>query len=235
MKFTQRAKEWMAVEENYKKLLATKQAIIWILTAILIVPDIVLGYYYKINPMLIQHIGCFIRPINFITSQIMPNNILSEITQSCVGGNKSEKAIFFMDFMTKFALSFFFAIVFNLILFIQIISNDRIEKINYKIAPIFSFRTEYTSNIMKLIFSNLWILIGWAFTIGACWYGLLQPDISTINIRGFAFGSLFIIFIMLYPSLIIRFIYLLTHVSEFSRRRNQWLSMANDKQRREEK
>ena len=78
MKFTQRAKEWVAVEENYKKLLATKQAIIWILTAILIVPDIILGYYYKINPMLIQHIGCFIRPINFITSQIMPNNILSE-------------------------------------------------------------------------------------------------------------------------------------------------------------
>ena len=235
MKFTQRAKEWVAVEENYKKLLATKQAIIWILTVILIVPDIILSYCYKINPMLTQHIGCFIRPINLIPAQIIPSNILSEIAQSCVNDNKLEKAIFFMNLMTKFTVSFFFAIVLNLIVFIQIISDDRIEEINYKATPMFSFRTEYTNNIFKLIFSNLWILIGWAFTIGACWYGLLQPDISTINIRGFAFGSLFIIFIMLYPSLIIRFIYLLTHASEISRSRNELLIMTNDKQRRKEK
>ena len=45
--------------------------------------------------------------INFITAQIMPNSILYEITQSCASGNESEKAIFFMDFMTKFTISFF--------------------------------------------------------------------------------------------------------------------------------
>ena len=107
MKFTQRAKEWMAVAENYKKLISAKQVIIQIIMAILIVPDIILSYYYKINPTLIQHIGCFIRPVNFITAQIMPNSILYEITQSFASGNESEKAIFFMDFMTKFTISFF--------------------------------------------------------------------------------------------------------------------------------
>ncbi len=107
MKFTQRAREWMAIEENYKKLISAKQVIIQIIMAILIVPDIILSYYYKINPTLIQHIGCFIRPVNFITAQIMPNSILYEITQSCASGNESEKAIFFMDFMTKFTISFF--------------------------------------------------------------------------------------------------------------------------------
>ena len=119
MGFTQRAKEWMAIEENYKKLRATKQVIIWALTAILIVPDIILSYSYKINPMLIQHIGCFIRPINFITSQMMPNNILSEIAKNCLDNNKSEKAVFFMDFMTKATLSFLVSIALDFIVVIQ--------------------------------------------------------------------------------------------------------------------